>query len=243
MTRIYLDIETIPTQCLDRQGLLRAELEDERDKALERVKAPGNYRDGAKIEEYISQARQAIIDQHEAQVQAAIEKTSLDGAMGQIVCVSYAVDDADPICLAADDLSLQSEASLLELLWLRFSEVHSGTSGMRPVVVGHNVVGFDLPFLWHRSIVHQVRPPHWLPRNAKPWAEGVADTMLMWAGDKGRISMERLCRALGLPGKGAFSGADVWQAVQDGRLREVADYCSADVSRTRAIYRRLTFGA
>lgn len=237
---VFIDIETIPTQDPDHHAWIRADLEAERDKALAAVKAPGNYKDAAKIEEFIAQARQAIVDQHEAQVQAAIDKTGLDGSMGQIVCVAWATDHGDTHALAVNDLSARSEAALLDVLWDDLTELHK-TSGRRPVLIGHNHVSFDIPFLWMRSIVHQLKPPFWFPRNPKPWAESVADTMLLWAGDRGRISMDRLCRVLGMPGKGGFGGADVWPAVKEGRLAEVVQYCREDVERTREIHKRLTF--
>lgn len=54
--------------------------------------------------------------------------------------------------------------------------------------------------------------------------------------------MDRLCRVLGIPGKGdGPSGADVWPMVQAGKLDEVTAYCRADVERTRSLYQRLTF--
>ena len=54
-------------------------------------------------------------------------------------------------------------------------------------------------------------------------------------------SMDRLCRLLGIPGKGDISGADVWPMVKAGKLAEVAEYCRGDVERTRALYNRMTF--
>ena len=59
---------------------------------------------------------------------------------------------------------------------------------------------------------------------------------------KDRISMDRLCKILGIPGKGdGPTGADVWPMVQAGRIDEVGEYCRQDVSRTREIHKRLTF--
>jgi predicted PolB exonuclease-like 3'-5' exonuclease len=90
-------------------------------------------------------------------------------------------------------------------------------------------------------MVHGVQPPLWFPRDPKPWGEATFDCMTAWSGVKDRVSMDRLCKILGIPGKDGMSGADVWPAVQAGKLDEVAKYCRADVERTRAIYKRLTF--
>lgn len=71
--------------------------------------------------------------------------------------------------------------------------------------------------------------------------------MTAWAGWGGRVALDRLCAALGLPEKGSeigedIDGAKVWDFVRAGRIEEVAAYCRADVERVRAIHQRLTFG-
>ena len=53
--------------------------------------------------------------------------------------------------------------------------------------------------------------------------------------------MDRLCKILGIPGKGDMDGSRVWPMVQSGKIAAVADYCRGDVDRTRAIHKRMTF--
>ena len=53
--------------------------------------------------------------------------------------------------------------------------------------------------------------------------------------------MDRICRLMGIPGKGDFGGADVWPAVQRGEFETVERYCRDDVQRTRAMHKRMTF--
>ena len=67
------------------------------------------------------------------------------------------------------------------------------------------------------------------------------DTMHMWAGDRDRISLDKLCKVLGLTGKGITNGADVWPLAQAGRFEEIADYCRHDVEITREAWRRMVF--
>jgi hypothetical protein len=62
-----------------------------------------------------------------------------------------------------------------------------------------------------------------------------------WAGIGGKIKLDALCWALGLPGKEGFDGSDVWDAVRDGRGAEVVDDSIADVERLRAVYHGLAF--
>jgi hypothetical protein len=77
--------------------------------------------------------------------------------------------------------------------------------------------------------------------HAKPWDSCIADTKLMWTADKWEHgSMDKLCYALGIPGKGDFNGsmvAETWPSDPE----KVIEYCKDDVLRTRKIYKRLTF--
>lgn len=108
-----------------------------------------------------------------------------------------------------------------------------------PVVVAHHAQ-FDLRYVWQRAIILGVPVPSWWPHDAKAWdTTRVQDTMLLWAGVGQRIGLDRLCRALGIAGKGDIDGSKVWDAVRDGRIAEVAEYCGDDVERLRAVHRRI----
>jgi predicted PolB exonuclease-like 3'-5' exonuclease len=66
--------------------------------------------------------------------------------------------------------------------------------------------------------------------------------MTQFAGHGNRISLDKLCLALSIPSpKGDMDGSMVNQAVKDGRLLEVVEYCKRDVIATREVYRRMTF--
>lgn len=222
MTSLYLDIETIPTQRADQRALVAAG-----------VKPPATLKNALTIAEWEEKRRPEATED-------AINATSFDGGLGQIICIGWAVDDEPAQSIQAEDLSLAGEMAVLDEWFGRLKLIYS-TNGQRPVIVGHNVIAFDLSFVWKRAIVHGVRPPMWFPRDPKPWADSVFDTMTQWAGARERISMDRLCLLLDLPGKGDITGADVWPMVQAGRIDDVAAYCRDDVERTRALHRRMTF--
>ena len=64
---------------------------------------------------------------------------------------------------------------------------------------------------------------------------------LMWSPDREkRVSMDKLCKALGIPGKDGFDGSMV-AATWPVDPQKVIDYCKQDVERTRQMYKRLTF--
>ena len=84
-----------------------------------------------------------------------------------------------------------------------------------------------------------------MPFDAKPWSDNVFDTMTKWAGQGGRVSLNKLCEVFDMPLKGAefdeeFDGSMVWDAVQSGNIEKVATYCAGDVYRTREIYNKLS---
>lgn len=223
---LFLDIETVPGQA---PGL--------REELATSVRPPATLKKPESIAAWERDDKPAAIEE-------AWLKTSFDGTYGQLCVVGVAVGESDPSMFAVGDLSTDAERKMLSEVYTHLQRAYSGTSGSKPVLVGHNLVSFDLPFLWRRSVVLGVKPPFWWPRNVKPWTDAVYDTMTQWAGDRGTIGLDRLCRALGLAGKGdGPTGADVWPMVQAGRIGEVVTYCAADIERTRAIWRRLTFSS
>jgi len=220
--KLFLDIETIPTQREDVKALI-----------AKGVTHPGNISKAETIAKWNEESRPAA-------VQEAVEKTSFDGAFGQVVCAGIALGDAETVVIS----SLNERDVLLG--------VNDALANIPPsehlstVVVGHNVSAFDLRFLIQRFIVNGIQPHIIIARaaQAKPWeTDKVYDTMVQFAGHGNRISLDKLCIALGLPGKGDITGADVWPMVQAGRLPEVADYCGSDVMKTRDVYNRMTFAS
>ena len=222
MTTLYLDLETIPSSD-------RSVVED-------RVKPPATLKKKESIEKWISEEReQAVLD--------ALAKTSFDGAYGQIVCIGYAINDAPAVAVCHGD-----EAKHLTDLFAAIS-AETALSGYRErielVVVGHNIAGFDLPFLRKRALVNRIRPPVALSAvfKARPWDNSIQDTMLLWDSNReARISLDRLCGVLGVESsKGDLDGSQVAAAFAAGEFDRIATYCAADVEAVRACHKRLTW--
>jgi hypothetical protein len=234
---IYFDIETIPAQSERDIAYLR----EESDRDIAAIKAPSNYKDVAKIEEYISAKRVEV----EASFDDRYRKTSFDGAMGQIVCISYAIDNNAPVSLYTEDWAT-SEKHIIQCFYDAIKFNYDPSNQQRPRFIGHNIIGFDLRFLFQRSVMLRIKPPLIIPFKAKPWDENVFDTMTDWAGVGNRVSLAKLCKVFDLDAKGTeigdeIDGSKVWDFVKGGRIADVAKYCGGDVERTRAIYKRLTF--
>lgn len=235
--KIFIDIETIPAQDPEAIKMLRAEADEE--KLL--IKAPSNYKDDAKIKEYIL-AKQIEID---AAFEERYRKTSFDGAYGQIVCIGIAIDNNPPNCFYNENKQ-GKESDILYAFYDYLRASYKPNDQMRPTFIGHNLIAFDLRFIHQRSVMLGIRPPSFIPFKAKPWDTTVFDTMTEWAGVGNRVSLAKLCKVFGIDAKGfeigeEIDGSKVWDFVQAGRKYEVAQYCMGDVERTRQIYRRLTF--
>lgn len=218
---ITFDLETIPDQ---RPGAI--------DEYRAAVTAPAQYKKADSIAAWLDENR-------EAEAESAWLKTSFDGGAGQIVCIGYAIDDEPACCCSVTDQNFgkDDERSVIESFFCAVTDC-----GPHTMFVGHNVIGFDLPFLWKRCMVLGIKPPTYFPRAPKPWSEFVADTMLLWdPTQRAGGSMSKVCRALGIEGKGDMDGSMVWPMVRDGRIAEVAAYCRGEVERTRAMYLRMTF--
>lgn len=235
----YFDVETVPCQHPAEVSAMRTAADERLTVELKAIRAPSNYKDAAKIDEYILTAQSKMMADHDADCEADWLKTSFDGGVGHIAVIGWALDDGTPASISSDGFSVAAEAQALSGF---FRHVEQLGAGCRVTWIGHNHVGFDLPFIWKRAMVLGVKPPFNFPRNPKPWAENVFDTMVQWdSQQRAGGSMDRLCRLLGIPGKGDISGADVWPMVKAGRIEEVATYCRDDVERTRAMHRRMTF--
>ena len=227
---LTLDIETLPTT----DEAVIASLADS-------VKAPGTLKKPESIAAWMEENRESATAE-------LVAKTSFDGLYGSIACICYQFDDGE--VFSVDCVSSGGEKTMLEHFYSHVfdmvcTEYHGGVASQNLTVCGHNIAGFDLPFLKHRSIILGVKPPVAMLKamNAKPWDTCIADTMLMWSSDsQKRASMDKLCKAFGLEGKGDFDGsmvAETWPVDP----QKVIDYCKDDVRRTRAMYKRLTFAA
>lgn len=238
MDTLYVDIETIPVQREDVRNFFATKIGKETAEALADVKAPSNYKDEAKIAEYIKTRTAELLNGEEAAIDDKVRETSFDGSFGQILCIGWAWGDGDVTTICAENFSPTAEIIVLRRF---FRDVLEVAQRGRVTVVGHNVAAFDLRFIKQRAIIHGIKPPAAIPFDAKPWDETIFDTMLQWGGLKTGGSMDKLCLALGIPGKGDISGADVWPMAQAGKFAEIADYCAGDVERTRQIHKRMTF--
>ena len=211
---LYVDIETIPSQDPNIKESILSELSP-----------PGNISKPETIAKWWREKGPTIVEEK-------LLATALDPTFGQVICICWAFNDK-PVGGLIRSLD-ESEKDLLEA----FYGVLEETDTDYLVFIGHNVLGFDLPFLWKRSIINSCRPSIALPNRR---GVDVYDTMTEWAGYNKFIKFDVLCHVLGLSGKEGMDGSMVWPAVQEGEYGKILAYCKQDVEGVRQIYRRMKF--
>jgi hypothetical protein len=160
-----------------------------------------------------------------------IKKLSLSAATAKILCLAYAIEPPDdsPVNILEGD-----ESAILRNFWQIAADCD--------LFVGHNVMDFDLRFIYQRSIIHQIKPSRDFSF-ARFRNNPIYDTMQEWSlWGREHISLDSLAKALGVPSpKVGLDGSKVYPYYRDGRLAEICAYCKRDVESVREVYRWLTF--
>jgi hypothetical protein len=109
------------------------------------------------------------------------------------------------------------------------------------VIVGHNIIGFDLPFIFQRCVVNNITMKPFV-NLAEFNVRGVYDTMhRWWLGAKNRVALDDIAWALGIPSSKTdeVEGSRVFDLYQANRLAEIREYNLNDVRITRKVYERM----
>jgi len=227
-TPLFMDIESIPAQ----EAWVR-------DFIAENIKPPGNIKKEESIQKWFYEKADAAIDEQ-------LAKTSFNGAVGEIICIGYAIGDND-VELAGRKLG-ESEGDMIQnffdaVLAAAPAYVHAEDVKQQYTWVGHYITGFDLHFLWQRCMVHGIKLPFAIPHNIKPWHSGVYDTCHEWKMDTsgfGSLDAALKCLKIKSLNDGSIDGSKVWGLIQAGEYDKVFEYCKGDVGDARNLYRRLT---
>ncbi|MCK4759950.1 MAG: ribonuclease H-like domain-containing protein [Candidatus Aminicenantes bacterium] len=221
--KLFFDLETIPTQ----NEILIADI-------TKTVTHPKTIKKQETIDKWNAEQKPAAIE-------TAVEKTVFDGGAGEIITFGYQFEDEDPQAMQRNES--MSEHDLLTQINNALKDLLSKNNVMnKPIWIGHNIAGFDLRYLWKRFIVNKIMPVTPIPYDVKAWDKSIYDTMFEWAGTSNdKKSMDFVCKALGIKGKGGFDGSMVYEAWKNKEFNKIKEYCIDDVMRTVEIYKRLNF--
>jgi len=158
-----------------------------------------------------------------------LRNTSFQGEFGRIFCIGYAKDNSPVECLSGD------EKKILDQFWQIAKEAD--------LFIGHNILEFDLRFIYKRSIINNIKPTRDLSF-ARYRSEPIYDTMKEWEkwGAQG-ASLHRLSIALGLesPKNDGIDGSQVYDYFLAGKGDQIIEYCKRDVEAVRQVYKRIKF--
>lgn len=239
----YIDIETIPGQGLyeeflkDAQENFKAPSDLTKTKACADLGLTGNDAKLTSKDDAVAQWVEQFSKEKAPEVaEQNWRKTSFDGAKGEIISIAWAVGD-ESVEASWRDLGQSEEAMLANFFRLLAQRLNARP----PFFIGQFVAGFDLKFIFQRAVILQVEPPFNLPFNGRH-DQHYYDTQQAWAGFKGRMSQDNMCKALGIEGKpGDIDGSNVWDHVRDGDIKRVMEYNIDDVEKVRKLHKRLTF--
>lgn len=201
--------------------------------------ATGNLKDPAKIAEKIAMAEAkhaaAAASAKPDYERAVTEKAALDPLTGRVLAIGYIFSKDDDLSVEFSDGTPDGERDLLLNFW-DFAATATDSNRM----VGHNIHGFDLPFLYRRSLLLGVRVPAGVLEQGRYWSAAFVDTMRVWAcGGAGMVGLDRLARAFGVGekiGDGAVF-AELW--AKGGNREEAREYLANDLGITYEVARRL----
>jgi len=126
-----------------------------------------------------------------------------------------------------------------------------GVDRYTPTLVTWNGNGFDLPVLQHRALIHLITAPRY-------WDNGDNDREFRFNNylsryhyrhtdlmdvlnayqPRGAASLDQMAQLCGLPGKLGMDGSKVWDAFQQGSIKQIRDYCETDALNTYLLYLR-----
>jgi hypothetical protein len=226
-------------------------IKDEAKKADKIAKAQANH---AELAASVSRRRAAARNKHVAEF---VDKAALSARTGMVKAIGYFDDDGgepmvwflDNAFRESDDgderyyqfaqfgaVAYKSEEVLIRSFWEIF------TSGPSVHFVGHNIFGFDLPFLVRRSWLLGIDIPKGV-RQGRYWSNQFVDTMDVWAcGDRSYTKLHDLDVVCGGDGKpDDCTGANFARLLDSGGAdREKAfAYLVNDLRMTQRVARTL----
>ncbi len=165
--------------------------------------------------------------------QSLYEQSAISGDFGRILCIGYAIENGSLSVITGP------EADILKTWWT--------VADKADLFIGHNIMDFDLRFIFKRSIVHHIKPcaRHLNLSFARYKNFPIYDTMREWEkwNPESFIKLDTLAKVLNLESSKSdgIDGSQVFEFYKKGKLDAIYEYCKKDVKLTREVYERMSF--
>lgn len=156
---------------------------------------------------------------------------------GRIVCISMGQikfnEDGIPVDFRARSFYGEDEKELLIETLKALTTVFYKAPGVK--LVGHNIKGFDIPYICKKAMQHGIELPRQLHmQKVKPWDSCLLDTVDIWKfGGWNGAKLGVICEILGIPSpKEQMEGGQVSVEFYKGNVQHIMEYCERDVKAT-----------
>jgi len=175
-------------------------------------------------------------------VQKELGRAALDPLTGQILTITVHAEGQLPhgfdiaVLENLDPTTPEGEKVVIQTFW-SFVNVDPLST-----VVGFCSNSFDLPMLFARSWAHGLKPPPHL-RRGRYFSDYAIDLQEVWLCGRKKtegVSLDRVCRAVGLPGKSqnGVTGANFAEMYATDRKKAI-EYAANDLEITVGLYKHL----
>lgn len=180
----------------------------------------------------VQRSRVVVVDIETVALDTNDDRGALDALTGRVICIGMLIEEGQmvtEITLADED-----ERRLITEFWR--------TIAPGDVLVGHNILDFDLRLLRQRSWILDIQPSRMLDTR-KYYSKDVIDTLQLWtewSGNKKGANLDGLGKALGC-GEKTGSGANVAKMWAERDIDSIKTYCQEDVRLAYRVFCRLTY--
>lgn len=179
----------------------------------------------------VQRSRVVVLDIETVALDPNDEKGALDAMSGRVACIGMLIEDGQIVTEIT--LADKDERQLITDFW--------GTVAPSDVLVGHNVLEFDVRFLRQRSWILGIQPSRKVDTR-KFYSGDVVDTLQLWTnwGNKKGVTLSALGKVLGC-GEKTGNGANVAKMWAEHNVDSIKTYCQEDVRLAYRVFCRLTY--
>lgn len=157
------------------------------------------------------------------------ELAGLHAEFSRVICVVFGFEDPRTGEFKTTKISGLDEKEILRSC----TKIFTGLSSSGYYLAGHNIKGYDIPYLTKRYILNRMSVPAYINTyGEKPWEGQHLDTMQFWKfGSWGNVSLELVTAAMGIECKtDELGGSNLHEYdIADMPWELLEHYCEEDV--------------